>query len=144
MSDRPAICSLQEVLGKVPLPRHTKSRTQDVVRFWNDAYRCCKKDHKHCVIADPPADVYILKNDSKYQKHSECPCKDDRKVLLYYMVPHVLFDKMVGSEDQHDQHYHAQTGKKDIHPILRKKIYCHVGVFFIDMMMVRMLLCTAF
>jgi hypothetical protein len=65
----------------------------------------------------------------------------------------MLLDEVVRGKDKYDQHYHAQTGKQDIHPILRQKIDRHVPMvfmtgltfmMFIDMMMVRMLLCTAF
>ena len=32
------------------------------------------------------------------------------------------FYKMIGSKDEYDQHYDAQTGKKYIHPVFAQQI----------------------
>ena len=86
------------------------------------AYQCRKKDHQCCVVADPLVNFNILESYPEDKQHSECPCEDDRKVSLYYMVPQMLLYKVVRSKDQYYQDDDAQAGKQDIHPLLVKKI----------------------
>lgn len=64
-------------------------------RFRDYADGSGQENHQYGVVTDPMCDVEMLEGDSEDQKHSECPCEDDRKMLLYDMVPQMLFNEMV-------------------------------------------------
>ena len=89
----------------------------------NNAYEGRQKDHEHCVVAYPLVDVDVLKAYAYDKKDTECPCEYGRKMLLYDMVPKMLFYKMVRCKQQDEEHYDAESGKKYIHPVFAQKVY---------------------
>ena len=64
-------------------------------RFWDDANQCGQQDHKRSIVAYPSVYLNVLQPDSENQKDSESPCEYGRQMLSYYMVPHMVFHKMV-------------------------------------------------
>ena len=102
--------------------------------FRNDSDKGCQQYHKDCVVAYPSVDFNILKGKSHDKEHAEGPCENDRQVFLDDVIPEVLVYEMVRCEDQNKQHYYAEAGKKDIHPLLIEEIDCagSVVVFCVD------------
>lgn len=88
----------------------------------NDSYQRCQNDHQSGIVAYPSVYLNILQRKTKHQQYTECPCKDDRKMPLYYVLPHMLFNEMVRSKQQHDQHYDAESCKQYVHPVFAQKV----------------------
>ena len=88
----------------------------------DDADGCCQEDHQDGVVADPMVDIDILQSHAKDEKNSESPCEYHWKMLLYDVVPEMLVDEMVGSEQQYEQHDHAKTCEQHVHPIFAQQV----------------------
>ena len=91
-------------------------------RLRNNADKGSKKYHQSCIVTDPVVDVYVMHNDSKHQQDTESPCEYRREMFPDDMVPEVFLHEMVLGEYQYDQHDHAESCKKHVHPVLAQKI----------------------
>ena len=38
------------------------------------------------------------------------------------VVPHVLLDEVVGSEEQHEEYYYAKPCEEDVHPLFVQEV----------------------
>ena len=88
----------------------------------DDADGCCQEDHQDGVVADPMVDINVLKGNAEYKQHTESPCEYHWQMLLYDVVPEMLVDEMVGSEQQYEQHDDAQPCKQHVHPIFAQQV----------------------
>ena len=59
---------------------------------------------------------------TKHQQDTECPCEYAREVFLDDMVPEMLLHEMILGEYQYDQHDHAESCKKHVHPVLAQQV----------------------
>ena len=95
------------------------------------------------VIADPFVNVEEMESDAKHKQDSEGPCKNDRKVPFYDMIPKMFIYKMFGCKEYDHQHYDAETCKKDVHPLLVQQVECGAFCFMAMVVMTCMMLVVA-
>ncbi len=100
--------------------------------LWDYADQGREEDHQGDIIADPVFDVDILETDAEDEKHAECPCENCWQVLLDNMVPEVVLNEVVRSEEEHEEDNHTEAGEEDIHPVFAQEVDVEsAGIMFI-------------
>ena len=90
--------------------------------FRYDSDKSGQNYHQHGVVTYPFINGNVLKPDSYNQEYAECPSENSQEMFPYYMVPKVVFNKMIRCEQQNEQYEDAQSGEHHVHPVFAQQI----------------------